>query len=122
MPPRARNRRKTAAATAIVVVAAVLAACGSGTGETGATIRFEIPAGAARLVDAGRPVPGVPTRLEGSVGDTIEVINRDSELQVVSGFPVNPGQTLRIPLNRAGTYEVECSAHDDNSLKMVVSP
>ena len=122
MPPRARNRRKAAAATAIAVVAAVLAGCGSETGEVGETIGFEIPAGAGKLVDAGRPVPGVPRRIEGSVGDTVEVVNRDSELQVVSGFPVSPGQTLRIPLNRAGTYEVECSAHDDNSLRMVVSP
>jgi len=122
MPPRGRSRRGAAAATAIAVVAAVLAACGSGSGEAGETIRFEIPAGAGDLVDAGRPVPGVPKRIEGSVGDTVEVVNRDSELQVVSGFPVNPGQTLRIPLNRAGAYEVECSAHESNSLKMVVSP
>lgn len=122
MPPRVSNRRRATVGTAIVAVATVLAACGSGAGGTGETIRFEIPAGAGDLVDAGRPVPGVPKRIEGSVGDTVEVLNRDSELQVVSGFPVNPGQTLRIPLNRAGTFEVECSAHESNSLKMVVGP
>lgn len=121
MRPPGRNRT-AAAATALVAVAAVLAACGSGSDDEGETIRFDIPAGAAELVDAGKDVPGVPRRIEGSVGDTIEVTNNDSSLQVVSGFPVNPGQTLRIPLNREGTYEVECSAHEDDSLKMVVGP
>lgn len=122
MRPRGRNRRATAAAATLGVAAAVLAACGSGSRGSGETIRFDIPAGASKLVDAGKDVPGVPQRIEGSVGDTIEVANHDSELQVVSGFPVSPGQTLTIPLNRAGTYEVDCSAHEDDSLTMVVSP
>lgn len=119
----ALSRSAAAAATALVAVAAVLAACGSQEpAESGETIRFDIPAGASKLVEAGKDVPGVPQRIEGTVGDTVEVTNHDTELQVVSGFPVNPGQTLTIPLNRAGTYEVECSAHEDDSLTMVVSP
>jgi plastocyanin len=122
MRPRVRSSRRATAATATVVVAAVLAAGGSASDDSGETIRFDIPAGASKLVDAGRDVPGVPQRIEGSVGDTVEVTNHDSELQVVSGFPVSPGQTLRIPLNRAGTYQVECSAHKDDSLTMVVEP
>ncbi|GIK76975.1 MAG: hypothetical protein EDQ89_05970 [Acidobacteria bacterium] len=121
MPPP-RNRLEAAAATALGVVAAVLAGCGPGADGGGETIAFAIPAGAGERVDAGRPVPGVPRRIEGTVGDTVEVVNHDSELQVVSGFPVNPGQTVRIPLNRAGTFEVECSAHESDNLKLVVSP
>ena len=119
----ALSRSAAAAATAHVAVAVVLAACGTqDSTESGETIRFDIPAGASKLVDAGKEVPGLPKQIEGTVGDTVEVVNHDSELQVVSGFPVSPGQTLRIPLNRAGTYEVECSAHKDDSLKMVVEP
>lgn len=122
MRPLATSSRRIAAAMAVLALAAVLSACGSGSDDSGETIRFDIPAGAANLVDAGREVPGLPKRIEGTVGDTVEVANHDSELQVVSGFPVNPGQTLTIPLNRAGTYRVECSAHKDDSLTMVVRP
>lgn len=122
MPRLARSRGSRRSAAAIAwIAAAALAACGSDDPD-GRTIRFEIPAGAGELVDAGRDVPGVPTRIEGRVGDTVEVVNHDSEMQVVSGFPVSPGQTLSIPLNRSGSCEVDCSAHDDNSLRMVVAP
>lgn len=122
MRPLARPSRRAAVAAALVAVAAALSSCGGSTAEDGETIRLDIPAGAGKLVDAGRDVPGVPQRIEGAVGDTFEIVNHDSEVQVVSGFPVSPGQTLTIPLNRVGTYEVDCSAHEDRSLTMVVAP
>ena len=119
MRPRAKSRPRLLAATALAAVAAALPACGS---DDAAVIRLEIPAGAAELVDAGEDVPGVPQKIEGKLGDTLKIINNDSEVQVVSGFPVGPGQTMTIPLNRTGTYEVECSAHEDRSLTMTVTP
>lgn len=127
---RARDPKRVARAPRAVVLSALIAAlvglpgCGASTdqGAAGRTIRLDIPAGAGRLIDAGRDVPGVPEQIEGTVGDRFEIVNHDSETQVVSGFPVDAGQTLTIPLNRAGTYDVECSAHEDQSLTMVVSP
>jgi len=102
-------------------VAILLAGC-SGGDEEGRNIRLVIPAGAAALVAEDRTVPGIPDRIRGQVGDTLVVVNRDDSTQFVAGFPVSAGQTLRIPLNRAGRWETECSVHEDESLEMVIRP
>lgn len=81
-----------------------------------------IPAGAAERIERGRPVAGIPDRIRGRVGDTLVVVNRDDSTQFVAGFPVSGSQTLRIPLNRAGRWETECSVHEDDSLEMVIRP
>lgn len=109
----------------MVIVALALSACG-GTGGRGAdgegeTIRIEIPPNASELVDQGKDVPGVPDRIEGSVGDTLLIENGDSSTQFVAGYSISPGQTLRIPLRRAGDYQTNCSAHEDSSLQMSIS-
>jgi len=97
-----------------------LAACGDAA-EEGETIRIDIPPNASTLVEQGKDVPGVPDRIEGSVGDTLMIRNRDSSTQFVAGYSISPGQTLRIPLNRAGDYRTNCSAHEDSSLQMSIS-
>lgn len=79
-----------------------------------------IPANATELTEAGRPVPGIPDRIRGTVGDVLEVVNRDRATQFVAGYPISPGQTLTIPLNRAGRWETECSVHEDDALEMVI--
>ena len=83
--------------------------------------RIEIPAIASKLVEQGRNVPGVPDRITGTVGDTLIIENGDSSTQFVAGYSISPGQTLKIPLNRAGNYETNCSAHRDKSLTMSIS-
>ena len=117
----ARGLRTTLLALVAVAVVA-LAGCGGDEQVQGETLRLVIPAGATELTEAGRPVPGIPDRITGTVGDVLEVVNRDSSTQFVSGFPVSPGQTLTIPLNRAGRWETECSVHEDDSLEMVIRP
>lgn len=107
-------------AAAAAVATLLLSACGD-TAEEGETIRIEIPREASRLVEQGKDVPGVPDRIEGSVGDTLMIRNRDSSTQFVAGYSISPGQTLRIPLNRAGDYRTNCSAHEDSSLQMSIS-
>ncbi len=105
---------------ATVAAASALAACGGTSGE-GETIRIDIPPNASALVEQGKDVPGVPDRIEGTVGDTLMIRNRDSSTQFVTGYSISPGQTLRIPLNRAGDYRTNCSAHEDSSLQMSIS-
>lgn len=114
------NPRHPLVALAACCFVVTLAACGGATRE-GETIRIDIPPNASDLVDQGKSVPGVPDRIRGSVGDTLLIENRDSEVQFVSGYSISPGQTLRIPLNRAGEYETNCSAHEDSSLRMSIS-
>jgi hypothetical protein len=107
-------------ATVAAASALALSACG-GTSDEGETIRIDIPPNASTLVEQGRDVPGVPDRIEGSVGDTLVIENGDSSTQFVAGYSISPGQTLRIPLNRAGDYQTNCSAHEDSSLQMSIS-
>lgn len=119
--PRADRRLRRALATiAVAAAAAIVAGCG-GSEDSGRTVRIEIPPDASRLVAQGKDVPGVPDRIVGTVGDTLVIENRDSSTQFVAGYSISPGQSLRIPLNRAGDYETNCSAHEDRSLRMSIS-
>ncbi len=108
------------ATIAVAAAAAVVAGCGGGDGG-GETVRIEIPPNASELVAQGKNVPGVPDRIVGTVGDTLVIDNRDSSTQFVAGYSISPGQSLKIPLNRAGDYETNCSAHEDRSLRMSIS-
>jgi plastocyanin len=126
MPKRAPSKALRRAVTTIAAVAAVaiVVGCGDGSGtgaSEGKTIRINIPPNASKLVEQGRAVPGVPARITGTVGDTLVIENRDSSTQFVAGYSISPGQTLRIPLNRAGNYETNCSAHKDKSLTMSIT-
>lgn len=109
-------------ATVLAVTAAIAAVgCGGGNGvREGEQLELVIPAGTSRSIDAGKPVSGIPDRIEARVGDTLVVRNLDRETQFVSGFAVSPGQTMEIPLLREGTYMTDCSAHEDKAIEMVV--
>ncbi|MCB0827526.1 MAG: hypothetical protein KDB62_01790 [Solirubrobacterales bacterium] len=98
----------------------MLGSDGDGTGS-GETVHLNIPANASDRLAKGRDVPQIPDRITGTVGDTLLIRNRDRSTQVVAGYPISPGQTLRIPLNRAGNYETTCTAHADDSIEMVIS-
>ena len=108
------------ASITVAAAAVIFAGCGGETRE-GETVRIDIPPNASKLVEQGKDVPGVPDRITGTVGDTLIIENRDSSTQFVAGYSISPGQTLRIPLNRAGNYETNCSAHEDKSLRMSIS-
>ncbi len=108
------------ATIAVAAAAAIVAGCG-GDDTGGETVRIEIPPNASKLVAQGKNVPGVPDRIVGTVGDTLVIDNRDSSTQFVAGYSISPGQSLKIPLNRAGDYETNCSAHEDRSLRMSIS-
>ncbi|MCO5316367.1 MAG: hypothetical protein M9938_09440 [Solirubrobacterales bacterium] len=94
--------------------------CGSDSVPAGETINLTIPAGTTKLVESGGTSKAVPEKIRGRVGDTLVVDNRDSSTQFIAGYSVSPGQTLKIPLNRAGSYITNCSAHKDRSIEMEI--
>ncbi len=125
-----RKREKSVAdplrrlATVLITAAAaavIFAGCGGSEDGQGETVTIKIPPNASELVAQGKDVPGVPDRIVGTVGDTLVIDNRDSSTQFVAGYSISPGQSLKIPLNRAGDYETNCSAHEDKSLRMSIS-
>ena len=103
------------------VTTVILIGPDSGPERSGETVHLNIPANASDRLDKGRDVPQIPDRITGTVGDTLVIRNRDRATQVVAGYPVSPGRTLKIPLNRAGSYETSCSAHPEDSIRMVIS-
>lgn len=113
--------RAVLATIAVATVIAIVAGCGGEAADGGKTVRIEIPPDASKLVAQGKDVPGVPDRIVGTVGDTLVIDNMDSSTQFVAGYSISPGQSLKIPLNRAGDYETNCSAHEDRSLRMSIS-
>lgn len=130
---RRSQRQGRAQGPPLILLAALLAAvigglgaaagCGGGGDAVpsgGETVRLVIPPGTAQKLDAGKPAKGIPDKIVATVGDTLVVENHDSSTQFVSGFAVSPGQTMKIPLTREGTYLTNCSAHKDRSIKMVV--
>ncbi len=119
-PARGRTRSVLAGLLLAALASLVLAACGGSGEDRGETVRLIIPSGTSQKVNAGQQVEGIPDRIEARVGDTLVVENRDSSTQFVSGFAISPGQTMKIPLLREGTYMTNCSAHRDRSIKMVV--
>jgi hypothetical protein len=119
MNPTGTKKRASAAVIAVLAATALIA-CGD-PAEEGQVIRINIPPNASKLVEEGKDVPGVPDRIEGSVGDTLLIKNEDKSTQFVAGYSISPGQMLRIPLSRAGDYQTNCSAHEDSSLQMSIS-
>lgn len=121
----AKGHGRWLALIAIVLLAAFVlidSRPGSSGPESSHQVRFTIPEGASRMVNQGKEVPGIPTQIRASVGDVLVIDNRDSATQFVAGYPISPHQKLKVPLNRAGTWSTNCSAHRDKSLEMVVEP
>lgn len=88
----------------------------------GRDIDIVIPAGTKAAIDRGDTDAGVPSRIEGRVGDTLHIINRDRALHVVGGFPVSAGQTIDVPLRQAGVTQAMCTAHPGKRMEIVVRP
>jgi plastocyanin len=103
-------------AVALVLVAGAAACSGSDSRE----ILIDIPSGTAAEIRKGDDPGVVPTRIEGSVGDELKIINRDSVSHTVGPFLVESGQTLSSPLEREGVFEGECSLHPSDRVALVV--
>lgn len=122
-PPRVAARIALAILAAALGLTLLLATgCGSDqTDRAGATINLTFPAGTTRLLESGGSSKAIPEKISGRVGDTLVVRNNDSSTQFIAGYSVSPGQTLNIPLNRAGSYITNCSAHKDRSIRMEIA-
>ncbi len=124
-----RSRRRSTALLAAGVFA--LAACGGESASTtlavsdvGDDATFEhdytIPLGTADRIDAGEPVEIVPREMEVRVGESIRIVNDDSEGHIVGVFYVGAGETLTKEFATAGVLEGECSVHPSGQFTLRV--
>ncbi len=83
-------------------------------------IVVEVPAGTAARIAAGEVVELLPPTLEVSVGDTIEIRNRDGSGHEVGPYYVDAGQTVRQTFTAPGTIEGLCTLHPSGQITIVV--
>lgn len=120
-----RRRRLLATGLALLVVAVAAGAVVLALRDDaprGKVVTVAIPAGTKARLDAGDRTAAIPRRIEGRVGDTLRIVNRDRALHVVGGFPVAAGQTIEVPLRSEGVTEGMCTAHPDEKVAIVVRP
>ena len=84
---------------------------------------FIIPAGTADRIAAGEAIEIVPAELVVEVGESVRIVNEDSEDHVVGVFFVAAGETLTQRFNNVAVLEGECSVHPSGAFTLrVVEP
>ena len=84
---------------------------------------FEIPPGTYARRMAGHPVEILPDTLHLTrvVKDVLLLRNRDEVPQVFGPVLIMPGQSFRLPFEKASTYSFACSAHASGQMSVVVA-
>ncbi len=84
---------------------------------------FEIPKGTWARRMAGNKVEILPQRVDLTLGlnDTLLLRNLDDVPQQFGPVLVMPGQSFRLPFERASTYSFDCTAHASGQMTIVVA-
>jgi plastocyanin len=121
MPDVAPSRRGRWVLVALIAVPAiVLIALAASSALRSATIVVDVAPGTAARVAAGERVELLPRTLEVSVGDRLEVHNRDAVAHQVGPYDVAAGQTLAQTFTTPGTLEGLCTLHESGRVTIVV--
>lgn len=85
---------------------------------------FEIPKGTYARRMAGEKLEILPDTLHLRlvVKDVLLLRNRDDVPQIFGPVLIMPGQSFRLPFEKASTYSFACSAHASGELAVVVAP
>ena len=106
-----------------------LTGCGSGEGafqvsdseSSGqADFTYEIPVGAGEALDAGTPLEILPAELLATVGQAIEIVNRDDRGHLVGPWFVGAGETLRQEFTSPGEFIGICTVHPSGEIRVIV--
>jgi hypothetical protein len=84
---------------------------------------FEIPKGTYARRMAGEKLEILPDtlHLQLVVKDVLLLRNRDDVPQIFGPVLIMPGQSFRLPFEKASTYSFACSAHASGQLSVVVA-
>ena len=85
---------------------------------------FEIPPGTWSQRMAGKPVAILPDTIHLTLGtqDVLLLRNLDEVPQTFGPVLVMPGQSFRLPFEKASTYHFACTAHAGGQMTIVVDP
>ncbi|MBP6177451.1 MAG: hypothetical protein KA473_08025 [Anaerolineales bacterium] len=73
------------------------------------TIELEIPAGTSELVKEGKSPPEIPMDMRFVVGDTLKVVNLDSENHQLGPLWIPAGSSASLKLETAENLMYECT-------------
>ena len=84
---------------------------------------FEIPHGTWARRMAGNKVEILPSRIDLTLGlnDQLLLRNLDDVPQQFGPVLVMPGQSFRLPFEKASTYSFDCTAHASGQMTIVVA-
>ncbi|NNE95967.1 MAG: hypothetical protein HKN24_08055 [Acidimicrobiales bacterium] len=85
-----------------------------------ADFNYEIPIGAGEALDAGTPLEILPAELRATVGQAIEIVNRDDRGHLVGPWFVGAGETLRQEFTSAGEFIGICTVHPSGEIRVIV--
>jgi hypothetical protein len=85
---------------------------------------FEIPKGTWSRRMAGEPVGILPDRIRLTLGirDILVLRNLDDVPQIFGPTLMMPGQSFRLPFEKASEYQFACTAHASGQMTVVVEP
>ena len=114
---------------ALAVVLAALCGVVAGAGFTPIHMAsreklFEIPKGTWARRRAGDPVEILPDHIRLTLGldDVLLIRNLDDVPQTFGPTIMMPGQSFRLPFERAASYQFVCTAHASGQLTIEVEP
>jgi hypothetical protein len=85
---------------------------------------FEIPKGTYARRMAGDKVEILPSRIRLTMGlnDVLLLRNLDEVPQVFGPTILMPGQSFRLPFEKAASYDFACTAHASGQMTVLVEP
>ena len=85
---------------------------------------FEIPKGTYARRMAGNPVEILPSKIRLTLGlnDVLMLRNLDDVPQVFGPTIMMPGQSFRLPFEKAASYDFACTAHASGQMTVLVEP
>lgn len=106
----------------LLVVLAALGWAGFAPIETTREKLFEIPKGTYARRMAGDKVEILPSEIRLTLGvqDVLLLKNLDEVPQVFGPTIMMPGQSFRLPFERAAEYSFDCTAHASGKMAVVV--
>jgi hypothetical protein len=85
---------------------------------------FEIPKGTYARRMAGNKVEILPSKIRLTLGlnDVLMLRNLDDVPQVFGPTIMMPGQSFRLPFEKAASYDFACTAHASGQMTVLVEP
>jgi|HigsolmetaAR201D_1030396.scaffolds.fasta_scaffold07583_4 hypothetical protein len=115
-----RARQHAVAIGAVMVIVALLGGGWWWFSQRGREVVFTIPAQTSVRLAAGEDVQVLPETIVLKRNDTLIIHNEDSESVQIGPFLVMPGQRFIQQYYNRGTYELLCSVHKGDQIRIIV--